>query len=61
MEVSGIFEAGKTAVDSEIWVDINQVAGDFNRDHFRPALAPDLRSGRRRTLIHRVEDTAATT
>jgi putative ABC transport system permease protein len=29
--VVGVFEAGKTAFGSEIWVDLDQVAGDYNR------------------------------
>ena len=28
----GVFDAGKTAFDSEIWGDLNQIATDFNRN-----------------------------
>lgn len=30
-KIVGIFDAGKTAFDSEIWGDLNQIATDFNR------------------------------
>jgi putative ABC transport system permease protein len=31
-KIVGVFEAGKTAFESEIWADLNQVAADFNRN-----------------------------
>jgi putative ABC transport system permease protein len=30
-EVVGVFEAGRSAANSEIWGDLNQVSGDYNR------------------------------
>jgi putative ABC transport system permease protein len=30
-KVVGLFDAGNTAFDSEIWADVNQIASDFNR------------------------------
>src|SRR5262245_22772348 len=30
-KIVGVFDAGKTAFDSEIWGDLNQIATDFNR------------------------------
>jgi len=30
--IVGVFDAGKTAFDSEIWGDLNQIATDFNRN-----------------------------
>jgi len=37
-KVVGIFDAGNTAFDSEIWVDANQLADDYNRQSFSSAL-----------------------
>ncbi len=31
-KIVGVFDAGKTAFDSEIWGDVNQIATDFNRN-----------------------------
>ena len=31
-KIVGVFDAGKTAFDSEIWGDLNQIATDFNRN-----------------------------
>ena len=36
--VVGIFDAGNTAFDSEVWVDANQLADDYNRQSFSSAL-----------------------
>jgi putative ABC transport system permease protein len=36
--VVGMFEAGNTAFDSEIWVDVNQLASDYNRTTYSSAL-----------------------
>jgi putative ABC transport system permease protein len=41
-KVVGIFDAGNTAFDSEIWVDVNQLANDYNRQSYSSAL---LRAG----------------
>lgn len=30
--ITGIFDAGKSAFESEIWADLNQIASDFNRN-----------------------------
>jgi ABC-type lipoprotein release transport system permease subunit len=30
-QIVGIFDAGRTAFESEIWADLNQIAADFNR------------------------------
>src|SRR5947208_11447298 len=32
-KVTGIFDGGGSAYDSEIWTDINQVASEFNRQN----------------------------
>jgi putative ABC transport system permease protein len=42
--VVGVMDAGQSAVNSEIWADLNQIAGDFNRDNALSAVlvrAPD--------------------
>ena len=31
-KIVGVFDAGRTAFDSEIWGDLNQIATDFNRN-----------------------------
>jgi putative ABC transport system permease protein len=36
--VVGIFEAGRTAFDSEIWADVNQIASDYNRPGYSSVL-----------------------
>lgn len=56
-KVTGIFDAGGTAADSEMWADVNQVADQFNRQnalgsaylHATDPLAADA-------LRHRVAD-----
>src|SRR5215510_8895097 len=37
-KVVGIFEAGNTSFDSEIWADVNQVADDFNYQSYSSVL-----------------------
>jgi len=37
-EITGYFEAANTAFDSEIWVDVNQLASDYNRASYSSAL-----------------------
>jgi putative ABC transport system permease protein len=42
--VVGVMDAGQSAVNSEIWADLNQIASDFNRDNALSAVlvrAPD--------------------
>ena len=56
-KVVGVFDSGGSAYDSEIWTDVNQVAGGFNRSgaygsaylHATDAVAADA-------LKHRVSD-----
>jgi putative ABC transport system permease protein len=36
--VVGLFDGGNTAFDSEIWVDVNQLADDFNRQNYSSVL-----------------------
>ena len=47
--VVGLFEAGNTAADSEIWVDVNQLASDYNRPGYSSLL---LRATDDLSLIH---------
>jgi len=54
-KIVGLFEAGNTAFDSEIWVDINQVANDFNRDQYSTVLLRATDPAAARQLIDRVE------
>ena len=37
-KVVGVFEAGNTSFDSEIWADVNQVADDFNYQSYSSVL-----------------------
>jgi putative ABC transport system permease protein len=37
-KIVGVFDAGNTAFDSEIWVDVNQLADDYNRQSYSSAL-----------------------
>jgi putative ABC transport system permease protein len=53
--VVGLFDAGNTAFDSEIWVDVNQLAGAFNRDNFSSVLLRAKDTGAVQPLIARVE------
>lgn len=36
--IVGIFDAGGTAADSEIWTDVERVLGDFKRSHYSSVL-----------------------
>jgi putative ABC transport system permease protein len=54
--VVGIFDAANTAFDSEIWVDVNQLASDYNREFYSSALlrAADQRAAQE--MISRIEN-----
>lgn len=54
--VVGVFDAGNTVFDSEIWADVNQVANDFNRDAFSSVLLRTTGPADARALIRRIED-----
>ncbi len=54
--VVGVFDAGNTAFDSEIWADVNQVASDFNRDAFSSVLLRATGPAAAQSLIRRIED-----
>ncbi|MCS6816162.1 MAG: ABC transporter permease [Blastocatellia bacterium] len=53
--VVGLFEAGNTAFDSEIWVDVNQLASDYNRPGYSSFLLKATDEAALKTLIERIE------
>jgi putative ABC transport system permease protein len=56
-KVSGIFDAGGTAYDSEMWSDVNQVADQFNRQNaIGSAYLRATDSVSADALVHRVSD-----
>lgn len=54
--VTGIFDAANTAFDSEIWVDVNQLASEFNRDSYSSVLIRTGGGAAARNLMQRIED-----
>jgi putative ABC transport system permease protein len=54
-EVVGIFDAGRTAFGSEIWADVNQLAGDFNRESYSSVLLRATDAASVSGVIARVE------
>lgn len=55
--VVGIFEAGNTAFDSEVWVDINQLAADYNRQQmYSSVLLQTSDEAAMREIINRIEN-----
>ncbi|HEX7127217.1 MAG TPA: ABC transporter permease [Thermodesulfobacteriota bacterium] len=52
--IVGLFEAGRTAVDSEIWGDAEEVARAYDRDQFSSALLRTTGRAQRDALIERV-------
>jgi putative ABC transport system permease protein len=55
-KVIGIFEAGNTAFDSEIWADVNQLVSDFNRQAFSSVLLRANGPAAVQEIIKRVTD-----
>jgi putative ABC transport system permease protein len=55
-KVVGIFEAGNTAFDSEMWVDLNQLSSDFNRQSYSSILLRATDPAAMKTIIDRVEN-----
>jgi len=53
--VVGLFDAGGTAFDSEIWADVNVVSNAFDRDAYSSALVRAESIATRDSLINRVE------
>lgn len=54
-KVVGIFEAGNTAFDSEIWADVNQVANDFNYPAYSSVLLRATDETGVKSIIQRIE------
>lgn len=54
-KVVGIFEAGNTAFDSEIWVDLNRLANDYNRESTSSVLLRAVDQAAVRQIIERIE------
>jgi len=54
--VVGIFEAGNTAFDSEAWVDVNQLANDFNRQAYSSLLLKATDEAAMKEMINRIEN-----
>ncbi len=53
--VVGLFDAGQTAFDSEIWTDVNQLASDYNRQFYSSVLLRAVDEAAAREIIARVE------
>ena len=49
--VVGVFDAGGTAYDSEIWADVNDLATDFDRDAYSTVMVRATDAGEKRLLI----------
>lgn len=54
-KVTGIFEAGHTAFDSEIWADVNQVATAFNYSAYSSVLLRANDRSATREIVSRIE------
>jgi putative ABC transport system permease protein len=54
-KVAGIFEAGHTAFDSEIWADVNQVATAFNYSAYSSVLLRANDASATREIVSRIE------
>lgn len=54
--VVGLFDAGQTAFDSEIWTDVNQLASDYNRQFYSSVLLRAVDAAAARDIIARVEN-----
>jgi putative ABC transport system permease protein len=55
-KVVGIFEAGNTAFDSEIWADVHQLANDFNRQSYSSVLLSATDEAAVKAIIDRIEN-----
>ncbi|RMG44660.1 MAG: ABC transporter permease [Acidobacteria bacterium] len=55
-EVVGIFDAGNTAFDSEIWTDVNQLASDYHRESFSSVLLRATDEAAVKQIINRIEN-----
>lgn len=55
-KVVGIFEAGNTAFDSEIWTDGYQLAGDYNRQSYSSVLLRATDEAAMKEIIDRIEN-----
>ncbi|MGH7901654.1 MAG: ABC transporter permease [Thermodesulfobacteriota bacterium] len=53
--IVGIFDAGGTAADSEIWTDVERVLGDFKRSHYSSVLVKIADDSSRTALISSIE------
>lgn len=54
--VVGLFDAGQTAFDSEIWTDVNQLSSDYNRQFYSSVLLRAVDEAAARDIIARVEN-----
>ena len=54
-KVAGIFEAGHTAFDSEIWADVNQVATTFNYSDYSSLLLRANDRSATKEIVSRIE------
>ena len=54
--VVGVFEAAKTAYDSEIWIDADEARAVFKREFYGSALIRPVNSGAASALTARLED-----
>lgn len=54
--VVGVFDSGGSASASEIWADVNQMAGDFDRPDFSAVLLHATDPIAAQALVHRVSD-----
>ena len=53
---AGIFEAGNTAFDSEIWADVNQVATGFNYPDYSSVLLRANDNSAAKEIAKRIQD-----
>ncbi|MBI4469356.1 MAG: ABC transporter permease [Acidobacteria bacterium] len=54
--VVGVFDAGSSALDSEIWADVNQMSSDFDRQGFSTALLRANDEAEAEAIKNRVSD-----
>jgi putative ABC transport system permease protein len=54
--VVGIFDAGNTAFDSELWVDVNQLASDYDRPGYSSVLLRATDDAAVKEIINRIEN-----
>lgn len=54
-QVVGIFDAGNTVYDSEIWTNVEQLANDYNRSTYSTVLVGAVDAGAVQAIVGRIE------